>query len=109
MSALALILAAAFAAEVDLERTAGLIVDQSNAFRKQHELSPVMNSRQLQKAAQYFAEYLADQERDDEDDGLDHEADGHTPAERAKEHGYEYCIVLENIAMYPRRDYTAQA
>jgi hypothetical protein len=27
-----------------------------------------------------------------------HEADGKTPAQRAQEHGYAYCIVLENIA-----------
>jgi hypothetical protein len=109
MSAIALLLAAVFAAEVDLDRTAGLIVDQTNAYRKQHDLSPVKSNRQLQKAAQYFAEYLANRELEDEEDDLDHEADGKTPAERAKEYGYEYCIVLENIAMYPaRRGYTDQ-
>lgn len=109
MPAIALLLAAVLAAEVDLERTAGLIVDQANVYRKQHELAPVKSNRQLQKAAQYFAEYLADRELEDEEDDLDHEADGKTPAERAKEYGYEYCIVLENIAMYPaRRGYTDQ-
>jgi hypothetical protein len=110
MCAVALILAA-FAAEVDLDRTATLVVDQTNAYRKQQELPAVKTNRQLQKAAQYFAQYLADQELEEEDDdGLDHEADGKTPAKRAAEHGYEYCIVLENIAMYPdRRSYTDQS
>jgi hypothetical protein len=109
MSAIALLVAVVFSAEVELERTAGLIVDQTNAYRKQHDLPPVKINRQLQKATQYFAEYLANRELEDEEDDLDHEADGKTPAERAKEYGYEYCIVLENIAMYPaRRGYTDQ-
>jgi uncharacterized protein YkwD len=110
MSAAALIIAVTFAAEVDLGRTAGLIVDQTNTYRKQQDLSPVKTNRQLQKAAQYFAQYLADQELEEDDDGLDHEADSQTPAKRAAEHGYEYCIVLENIAMYPaRKSYTSES
>src|SRR5437868_509403 len=85
MSAVALILAATFAAEVDLERSGVLVVDQTNAYRKQHDLPLLKTNPHLQKAAKYFAEYLAEQElADDEDDGLDHEADGKTPAERAK-------------------------
>ena len=31
-------------------------------------------------------------------DHYSHEADGKTPAQRAQEQGYAYCIVLENIA-----------
>jgi len=110
MSAAVIVLAVVFAAEVDLDRTAALIVDQTNAYRKQRDLAPVKTNRQLQKAAQYFVEYLADQEVEEDKDGLDHEADGKTPAERASEHGYEYCIVLENIAMHPqRRGQTAES
>jgi hypothetical protein len=110
MMSAALVFAVVFAAEVDLDRTAGLVVDQTNAYRKQQDLSAVKTNRELQKAAKYFAQYLADQELEEDEDGLDHEADGKTPAERAKEHGYEYCIVLENIAMYSaRRSYTDQS
>jgi hypothetical protein len=29
---------------------------------------------------------------------MDHEADGHTPAERARAKGYDYCMVAENLA-----------
>jgi hypothetical protein len=87
-----LILASVLAGEVDLERMAHLVVRQTNEFRQQHDLPPVKDNRQLRKAAEYFAAYLA------REDQLDHEADGKTPAERAEEYGYEYCIVLENIA-----------
>jgi hypothetical protein len=105
-----LVLAVLFAADVDLDRTSTLVVDQTNAYRKQQDLLPVAANAQLQKTAQYFAEYLAKQELEEDDDGLDHEADGKTPAERAAEHGYEYCIVLENIAMYPlRKSYTNES
>jgi hypothetical protein len=31
-------------------------------------------------------------------DKYGHTADGNRPSQRAKQHGYEYCIVLENIA-----------
>lgn len=106
----AVLLAIVFAAKVDLDRTAALVVDQTNVYRKQQELPPVKTNRQLQKAAQYFARYLAERELEEDEDGLDHEADGSTPAKRAEEHGYEYCIVLENIAMYPaRKSYTSES
>jgi len=110
MPASAIVLAIVFAAEVNLDRTAALIVGQTNAYRKQQDLPPVKTNGQLQKAAQYFAQYLADQELEKDEDGLDHEADGKTPAKRAAEHGYDYCIVLENIAMYPaRKSYTSES
>lgn len=110
MSAIIVVFAATLAADVDLGRTAALIVDHTNAYRKQQDLPPVQNNPQLQKAADYFARYLADRELEKGDDGLDHEADGQTPAQRAEQFGYEYCLVLENIAMYPsRRNYTEQS
>lgn len=76
----------------DLKRTAELIVEATNDFREQQELSPLKNNRQLQKAAEYFADYMAST------DEYSHDADGKQPAERAEEYGYDYCIVLENIA-----------
>lgn len=96
MTTLLLYTAAVFA-QADLDRTAQRIVQQTNEYREQKDLKPVQENRQLKKAAHYFAEYLAEEEK------LDHEADGSTPAKRAEEYGYEYCIVLENIAS-ERRD-----
>jgi hypothetical protein len=87
-----LILCFAVFAQADLEKTAVRIVWQTNDFREQQELAPVTKSPELQKAAKYFADYLAEHEK------LDHEADGSTPAKRAEEYGYDFCIVLENIA-----------
>jgi len=46
----------------------------------------------LTEAAQYFADYLARTSK------FSHTADGQQPSDRAKKHGYDYCIVLENIA-----------
>jgi len=90
MSTLLLLLA--FAAEVDLHRASESIIAQTNEFRGQHDQQSLKTNGQLQKAARYFADYMA---RTGE---YDHEADGKTPAERAEEYCYEYCIVLENIA-----------
>src|SRR4051794_21765887 len=92
MSTLVIVLAAALAADADLAITSRSIVRQTNQFRKQHDLQPVRTNDRLKRAAQYFADYLARHEQ------LDHEADGSTPAERAEKYGYEYCMVLENIA-----------
>jgi len=92
MSVLPLLIAALLPGQADLEKTAERIIRQTNEYREQKELKPVEKSRKLQKAAQYFADYLAEHEK------LDHEADDSTPAKRAEEYGYEYCLILENIA-----------
>ncbi len=76
----------------DLARAAGLIVDRTNAFRKEHGREPVRVNDKLTAAARYFAEYMA------KHDEYGHTADGSRPADRATKHGYDYCIVLENIA-----------
>lgn len=44
------------------------------------------------EAARYFAEYMARTGQ------FSHDADGMVPATRAQKHGYDYCIVSENIA-----------
>ena len=46
----------------------------------------------LAETAQYFANYMA------RTDSYGHRADGNRPSERAETHGYEYCLVAENIA-----------
>lgn len=76
----------------DLKKAAEDIVERTNAFRKEQGRSALSVDAKLTRAAAYFAGYMAREDR------YGHTADGKRPAERAKEHGYEYCIVLENIA-----------
>ena len=76
----------------DLQKVADLIVQKTNSFRKEQGLDPVKTNPKLTETAQDFAEYMA------ENDTYGHTADGRRPAERAKAHGYEYCLVSENIA-----------
>lgn len=76
----------------DLRRVETLIVDGTNAFRRTADLPPVTSNAALKSAATSFAAYMA------RTDHYGHEADGRSPAQRATEHGYDYCIVLENIA-----------
>jgi len=76
----------------DGRETAGMIVKGTNAFRAQHDLPPVTENESLQKAADYFARFMA------ETDKYGHTADGNEPRDRARERGYQPCIVAENIA-----------
>ena len=76
----------------ELSKVEGQIVEQTNAFRQQQKLPAVTVDDELAKAARYFAEYMARTSR------YSHTADGSQPAERAKKHGYSYCLVTENIA-----------
>ena len=76
----------------DLERAARLVIKQTNAFREEHGREPVEVNRRLAEAAQYFADFMARTNQ------YGHTADGNRPAGRATEHGYDYCIVSENIA-----------
>ena len=77
----------------DLQKAAKQIVARTNRFREEHDFEPVARNEELAAAAEYFAEFMA------RTDKYGHHADGQTPAERAREHGYDYCIVAENIAM----------
>jgi uncharacterized protein YkwD len=77
---------------VDVEQVASRIVKLANDARSAQGRRAVKASVPLAAAARYFADYLAT------NDQLGHEADGATPAERAKRHGYDYCLMLENIA-----------
>ena len=77
---------------LDLKQASQLIVRRTNDFREKHERDIVKVDESLTKAAQYFADYMA------RTDKYGHTADGQRPSERAEEHGYSYCIVLENIA-----------
>lgn len=75
-----------------LGQVAESITKQTNAFRKEERREPLSPNEELTATAQYFADYMA---RTNE---YGHTADGNQPSQRAKKHGYEYCIVLENIA-----------
>jgi len=77
---------------LDLDKAANLIVEQTNEIRAQHDRSPLKVNDQLREAAEYFANYMAAHDK------YGHTADGQRPADRAAKHAYDYCIVAENIA-----------
>lgn len=76
----------------DVPKAVKQIVDKTNEFRKSEKREPVKLNSELTKAAEYFAKFMA------ETDKYGHEADGAKPSERAKKHGYNFSVVLENIA-----------
>ncbi len=76
----------------DVLAAGSAIVEQTNAFRKQQGRAPVKLNAELARTARYFADFMA------RTDKYGHTADGKQPWDRAEEHGYEYCILLENIA-----------
>jgi uncharacterized protein YkwD len=76
----------------DLAEVTRLIVDRTNDFRRGEGRGPTAPDAKLGDAARDFASFIARTDR------YGHEADGKTPAQRAQEHGYGYCLVLENIA-----------
>lgn len=85
--------------DVDLSSSAVAadIVQQTNAFREVQRRAPVTAAAALTEAAQAFADLMARTDR------YGHEADGRDPPERARQHGYDYCIVSENIAYRYRK------
>jgi uncharacterized protein YkwD len=88
----------------DLKATVAAIYERSNAFRTQEGRETLAVDPTLQETAQKFADYMAESDR------YGHQADGRTPSQRAKAQGYDYAIVLENIAFaYDSRGYEAPA
>lgn len=76
----------------DLPLASRTIVERTNRFRAARKLSEVKVNPELTRTAEYFAQYMAKNDR------YGHQADGQTPAERAAKNGYDYCLILENIA-----------
>jgi uncharacterized protein YkwD len=76
----------------DLQRGAESIVQRVNDLRRREGGAPLAVEARLTEAASSFAAYMARTER------LSHAADGREPAERARQSGYQYCMVAENIA-----------
>ena len=75
-----------------LDQVEQAIVRRTNRFRENNDLSALDVNQQLQEAAEYFADFMARTGK------YGHTADGQRPSERARQHGYEFCIVSENIA-----------
>jgi uncharacterized protein YkwD len=81
----------------DLAAAARQAVAATNEFRREHDLGPLASDAALAASAQEFAAYMA------RTGNYGHEADGRTPAERAKAHGYDYCSIAENIGWLSSR------
>lgn len=93
----------AFAQRADTARVEALILQRTNDFRRDRGLSALAPDAKLLAAARYFAGYMARTER------YGHEADGQEPADRATRHGYDYCLVAENIAyQFSSADFTTE-
>jgi uncharacterized protein YkwD len=82
------------ATAINLDHTTALIVDKTNAFRRDHQLQALPSDANLTQAAQQFADFMARTNK------YGHHADGRTPAERVKAAGYDYCAIRENIAYH---------
>jgi len=76
----------------DVAQAAKRIFDATNRFRREEKQSELKENPQLAEAAAYFARFMASTDK------YGHEADGKTPADRAKEYKYDYCSIAENIA-----------
>ena len=88
----------------DLKKVAAGVTERTNAFRKEQGRGPVGVNKELAAAAEYFAGYMAETGK------YGHTADGSRPSDRAKKHGYDYCIVAENIAyVFNPNGFTAEA
>ena len=90
--AVAAALAHAAHAQPELSRVERTIVAEVNRFREEQGLAALKAQASLEDSAARFAEYMA------RTDKYGHEADGRTPAQRASAHGYDYCLLSENIA-----------
>jgi hypothetical protein len=78
------------------------VYEETNRFRRSEQLAPLETSRELDAAAQAYARFMAKTGK------YGHTADGRQPAERASAHGYDYCIVSENLAyLYRSAGYDA--
>jgi uncharacterized protein YkwD len=75
----------------DLDAAEQLIAERTSAFRIEQGLRPVEPAPKLMETARYFAAYMA------RTDDYGHHADGNRPSERVALHGYDFCIVAENI------------
>lgn len=78
----------------DVAEAAEAVVAGTNALRQGERLPALRVEPRLARAAREFAAYMA------KTTSYGHEADGRDPPARARAHGYDYCLVLENIAYH---------
>jgi uncharacterized protein YkwD len=76
----------------DLANVVERLISYTNAFRQQEGRPSVAPNPQLTATAQDFATLMARTGQ------LSHTANGQTPEVRAKAHGYDPCLIAENIA-----------
>jgi uncharacterized protein YkwD len=76
----------------DLADVVERLIGRTNVFRQQEGRPPVAPNPQLTATAQDFATFVARTGQ------FSHTADGQSPEERAKIHGYDACLIAENIA-----------
>lgn len=76
----------------DLARTTLQIRTDTNDFRSSQGAARLATDPQLTAASEEFADFMARTSK------YGHDADGRTPAQRAKAKGYDHCMVAENIA-----------
>jgi uncharacterized protein YkwD len=76
----------------DLAEAVQRLISRVNAFRQHEGRSPVAINPQLSTTAQDFATFMAHTGQ------FSHAADGQTPEVRAQAHGYDPCLIAENIA-----------
>lgn len=77
----------------DLPKTELVILEMTNAFRREHAVPQVRAHPKLTAAARAYAQHLARSGR------FAHDADGRNPHQRAEAQGYKFCFVAENLAM----------
>ncbi|WP_437203456.1 CAP domain-containing protein [Planctomicrobium sp. SH664] len=77
--------------QTDISRSATIIREQTNRFRKSEKRSPLGRNEQLDRAAQSFAEFMARTGK------YGHEADDQQPSQRLTAAGYDSCLMAENI------------
>jgi uncharacterized protein YkwD len=81
-----------------------LLLSRTDTFRQQEGRPPVAPNPQLTAAAHDFAAFMAQTGQ------LSHTADGQSPEDRAKAHGYDPCLIAENIAyQHHSGGFTAEA
>ena len=101
--AMAMMVLALPAAAQEAAHVEKLIVDATNAFRKAEGRQGVRRDAKLSAVAQSFADYMARTGR------FEHDADGRQPGDRARQAGYAWCFIAENIAYeYRTKPFTSQ-
>ncbi|MBA4130727.1 MAG: CAP domain-containing protein [Hyphomicrobium sp.] len=77
----------------DVPAVEQVVIEMTNAFRRENKLGQVTASPALTKAARAYAAYLA------KNNAFSHTADNRDVGARATASGYQWCSIGENLAM----------